>query len=190
MSKDMMLNNFDKVSFGKNWVWFLAWGIALLTLGFFAIGAAVLTTLVSVVFLGGLFVCGGVILIIDSFHYWKGKGKAFLINFLIGILYLAFGIMLIVSPLVGAVTITLLLAILFILLGVSRIIYAVSLRLPQWGWVLMSGMLTLGLGILIAIDWPQSSLFIIGIFVGIDLIFGGWAYLMAAMMAKSLNTKG
>ncbi len=189
MSMDMMLQKFDKQSFGKNWGWFFAWGLILLALGFFAIGATVLTTLVTVVFLGALFVCGGIILIVDSFHYWKGKGKAFFINLLMGILYFAFGIMLMMSPVVGAATLTLILAVLFTLLGISRIIYAITLRLPQWGWVLISGILTLSLGILIAIGWPQSSLFIIGIFVGIDLIFGGWAYLMAAIVAKSLNRK-
>lgn len=189
MSMNMMLQNFDKQSFGKNWGWFFAWGIALIALGFLAIGAAVLTTLVTVVFLGALFVCGGVVLMIDSFHYWRGKGKAFYINLLMGILYFAFGFMLIINPMVGAATVTLILAALFILIGVSRIIYAGTLRLPQWGWVLMSGILTLSLGIFIAIGWPQSSLLIIGIFVGVDLIFGGWAYIMAAMVAKSLESK-
>jgi len=187
MSMDMMLKNFDKASFGKNWGWFLAWGILLLVLGFFAIGAAVLTTLVSVVFLGALFACGGAIIIIDSFHYWRGKGKPFFMTLLMGILYLAFGVMLMIKPIVGAATVTLVLAVLFILMGASRVICAATLRLPQWGWLLLSGLLTLTLGILIAIDWPQSSLLIIGIFVGIDLIFGGWAYIMSAIVAKSLT---
>lgn len=187
MSMDMMMKNFDKQSFGKNWSWFLAWGILLLCLGFVAIGAAALTTLVSVIFLGILFVCGGAILIIDSVHYWRGKGKAFFINLLIGFLYLAFGVMLIINPLVGAATLTLVLAVLFVLLGLSRVLYALTIRFPQWGWMLISGILTLILGILVAAGWPESSLFIIGIFVGIDLIFGGWAYIMAALVAKSIN---
>ncbi|MGE3320618.1 MAG: HdeD family acid-resistance protein [Candidatus Berkiella sp.] len=187
MSIDMMMKNFDKQSFGKNWGWFLAWGLLLLCLGFIAIGAAALTTLLSVIFLGVLFVLGGAVLIIDSVHFWRGKGKAFFINLLMGLLYLAFGIMLIINPLVGAATLTLVLAVLFVLLGLSRVIYALAMRFPQWGWMLISGILTLTLGILVAVGWPQSSLFIIGIFVGIDLIFGGWAYIMAAIVAKSLN---
>lgn len=186
---DMMLKNVDKASFGRNWGWFLAWGILLLCLGFVAIGAVVMTTLISVILLGALFACSGVIIVIDSFHFWRGKGKAFYMNLFMGIVYLAFGVMLIVNPLVGAATLTLFMSALFILIGISRVIYAISMKLPQWGWLLLSGIMSLILGIMISIGWPQSSLFIIGIFVGIDLIFGGWAYMMAAIVGRSLQQK-
>jgi uncharacterized membrane protein HdeD (DUF308 family) len=187
MSMDMMLKSFDKTSFSKNWGWFLAWGVLLLSLGCVAIGAVVMTTLFSVMILGALFICGGSIIVIDSFHFWRGKGKPFFMNLIMGLLYFAFGVMLVINPLVGAATLTILLSILFILIGLSRVIYATTMRFPQWGWLLMSGIMSLVLGIMIWVGWPQSSLFIIGIFVGIDLIFGGWAYIMAAFMARSIN---
>lgn len=189
MSMDLMLKNFDKTSFSKNWSWFLAWGILLLCLGFIAIGAVVMTTLISVILLGALFACGGVIIIIDSFHFWRGKGKPFYMNLFMGLLYFAFGAILVVNPLVGAATLTLFMSALFILVGISRVIYAVTMKLPQWGWLFFSGVMSLVLGIMISMGWPQSSLFIIGIFVGIDLIFGGWAYIMAAIMGRSLQQK-
>lgn len=187
MSMDVMLKNIDKASFSKNWSWFLIWGIVLFCLGLAAIGAAVFTTLLSVIFLGGLFVFGGVIIIIDSFHYWRGQGKAFFMNLFMGLLYFAFGLMLIVNPLVGAASLTLLLSVLFVLLGIARVVYALSMRFPHWGWVLLSGILTLALGVLVMIGWPASSLYIIGLFIGIDLVFGGWAYIMAGIVAKSLK---
>ncbi len=189
MSMDMMLKNFDKASFGKNWGWFLAWGLLLLCLGFIAIGAVTMTTLISVILVGALFACSGVIIIIDSFHFWRGKGKPFYMNLFMGLLYAAFGVMLIINPLVGAATLTIFLAILFILIGMARIIYSITMKLPQWGWLFLSGVMSLVLGIMISVGWPQSSLFIIGIFVGIDLIFGGWAYLMAAIIGRSLHQK-
>ncbi|MCS5710089.1 HdeD family acid-resistance protein [Candidatus Berkiella aquae] len=184
-----MIKSFDKAGFIQNWGWFLAWGLILFCLGLAAIGAAIFTTLLSVMFLGGLFIFGGVIIVIDSFHYWKGTGKSFYLNLLMGILYFAFGLMLIINPLVGAATLTLLLSVLFVLLGMARIMYASSTRFPQWGWMLFSGILTLVLGILIVVGWPASSLYVIGLFIGIDLVFGGWAYIMAALMGRMLVKK-
>ncbi len=187
MNRDIMLKNIDKTSFSKNGSWFLMWGVVLFCLGLAAIGAAVFTTLLSVIFLGGLFVFGGVVIMIDSFHYWRGQGKAFFMNLFMGLLYFAFGLMLIVNPLVGAASLTLLLSVLFVLLGVARVVYALSMRFPHWGWVLLSGVLTLVLGILVIVGCPASSLYIIGLFIGIDLVFGGWAYIMAGIVAKSLK---
>lgn len=172
------------VNYNKNWGWFLAFGILLLILGIVAICCAVLTTLVSIIFLGFLLLLGGIIVFIDTFKYWHKSAGYFILHLLIAILYIIAAIMLIRHPLVGAISITFFLAIFYIVLGIFRAIGAISLRLPYWGWSFFSGIVALILGILILIHWPASSLFILGLFVGIDLIFAGWSYIMLSFASR------
>ncbi|VVC75765.1 hypothetical protein AQUSIP_10590 [Aquicella siphonis] len=177
------------LAFGKNWVWFLLWGIAIAVLGLFAISATALTTLITVITLGLLLVLGGVVVIFDAFTFWRGKGSGFYLHVLMGILYLLAGSILIKNPLAGSVSITLLLGIAYIILGLFRVIYSLSMQMLRWGWSLFNGIITLLLGILIMANWPASSLFIIGLFVGIDLVFCGWAYIMVAIAARNFVSR-
>lgn len=177
-------NKHDLEVFRKNWGWFLVWGILLTLLGAGALSAAVFTTLLSVILLGAFILAGGLIMIIDCFHYWRKKG-GFSFNLLMGLLYFLCGLFLVCFPGLAATFLTLILASLFILIGISRIFYASKLRLPGWGWSLFSGVITLLLGILIIAQWPLSGLMIIGIFVGVDLLFLGITYVMAALLARS-----
>lgn len=172
----------------KNWLWFLLWGIAITALGIFAISATTFTTVVTVIVLGLLLLFGGVIVAIDAFTFWRGKGSAFVIHVIMAILYLIAGWILIKNPLEGSVSITFLLGVAYIILGIFRIIYSLSMQMLRWGWSLFNGIITLLLGILIMAAWPASSLYIIGLFVGIDLIFCGWAYIMVAIAAKNFVT--
>jgi uncharacterized membrane protein HdeD (DUF308 family) len=174
----------DLSAFKNNWPWMLGWGIGLIILGLLAISFATFTSLLSVVVLGGLILVGGLFVIIDSLHFWRGR-SGFAVHLLIGILYTVVGLALIFGPVMGAVTLTLLLACMFILVGLSRIISAISLKLPTWKWGLASGMITLLLGILILTEWPASGLFIIGLFIGIDLVLFGWATVMVALFARN-----
>lgn len=172
--------------FGKNWGFFLAWGVALVILGLLAISFAAFTTLISVIFIGFLLLFSGVLVIIDSFQFWRGRGASFFLQLLMGILYVAVGLMFIFRPQLGSLSLTLFLGILFVILGVFRIFYSLSFGLPRSGWILFSGIITLILGILILAEWPVSGLFIIGLFVGIDLLFLGINYIMAALIARKL----
>lgn len=162
------------------------WGLVLIVLGILAISATTLTTILSVFFLGLLILISGIVIIIDTFSFWWNKWYGFSLHLLMGILSSAGGILLITHPLSASIPLTLLLGILFILTGIIRIAYSTSLRSPRWGWIFISGMISLLLGILIMSNWPASSLYIIGLFVGIDLLFFGWAYVMAAFAARNL----
>lgn len=175
---------FDPILLNHNRGWFLGWGIVLLLLGIFAITAAAFTTWISVVTLGALLLVTGAILLIDSFHYWWSKENGFSWYFIMGCLYSIFGFACIINPMVAASVFTLLLAVLFIVMGIARVIVAQSYQLPGWGWNLTSGLLSLILGIVIIVQWPASSLFIIGLFIGIDLFFLGWSYIMVSFLAK------
>lgn len=171
-------------AFNKNWGWFFLWGITLIILGIAAIYFSAFTTVVSVVFLGVLLAVAGGLVIFDSFQFWWGKWSGFAAHFIIGLLYTVVGFTLIQQPIAGSISLTLLLGIFYIFLGIFRLVYPLSLNLPQKGWRLFNGIITLLLGIFIIIKWPASSLFIIGLFIGVDLLFSGWVYTSAALAAK------
>lgn len=183
----LQTNSPDLAVYSRNWGWFFIWGIVLFILGGLAISFTTFSTLLSVVFLGFVIFSCGVVIIIDTFTFWWGKWLGFFLHLVIGALYLAVGVTLINSPMWGSVSLTLFLAIFYIIIGIFRIIYSQSIKSPKWGWALFNGIVSLLLGILILIQWPASSLFIIGLFVGIDLIFSGWGYMMAALGARSLK---
>lgn len=174
-------------AYSKFWRGFLAWGIALVILGTLAVVYSTFTTLLSVVFLGFLILIAGIFVIIDAFSFWWKKGSGFFLHLLMGILYVAVGFMLINNPVWSSISLTLLLGIFYLALGITRIIYALSHRLPMWGWNLVNGLIALVLGLLILMQWPMTGLFVIGLFIGIDLLFAGWAYIMTAMSARSLT---
>lgn len=185
MQHSFQIGNKHLIDYNKNWLRFLIWGMLLVILGAAAISATVFSTLLSVVILGFFIFAGGVVVIVDTFSFWLHKWQGFFLHLLMGILYVGVGLMLIGSPGLSAISLTLLLAILFIFIGIFRIAYSLSHRLTQWGWNLFNGLISLLLGLLILASWPASSLFIIGLFVGIDLVFAGVAYLMIAFTARS-----
>jgi uncharacterized membrane protein HdeD (DUF308 family) len=176
-----------KTAFIKHANLCLRWGIVLILLGAIAISAAMLTTFISVVFLGILLMIGGFVVIVDAFTVWRRHHrKGFFLHLIMGLLYFIVGLMVIKNPVTASVSITLLLGIFYIVLGIFRIISSLSLRMPRWGWGAFSGAVSLLLGILIMASWPVSSLYIIGLFVGIDLLLCGWVYLTGALAARAL----
>lgn len=170
--------------FSRNWGLFFLWGILLMLVGILAVSAVTLTTLVSVVVLGFIIFFTGCVVLIDTFTFWMGKSHGFVLHLLFAILYLAAGSLLISNPVQGSITITFLLGLLYTFLGTVRIIATLSTRLPSWGWAFFNGLISLIIGILILMSWPDSSVFVIGLFIGIDLFFLGLAYTMAAVAAK------
>ncbi len=175
--------------FSKNWLWFFMWGLVLVILGCAAISAATFTTLLSVVFIGILLLISGIVITLDCFSFWWGKGRGFFLHLLIGLLYITAGITLINSPLSGSIPLTLFLGLFYVLVGISRLLYSSWFQTPSWGWNFTNGLLSLLLGVLIIAELPSSALYIIGLFVGIDLIFCGLAYLMVSLAAKSGQIK-
>lgn len=173
---------FDVVQ--RNWGWFLAFGILQLILGTIALGESLLMTLFSVVMLGWLLIIGGASSIIHSFieRNWGG----FIFDLLVGLFYAVAGFMMVANPGQAAVTLTLLISLFLMIGGVFRIAEALALQLPHRGWVLLNGIVTLVLGIMIWRQWPLSGLWVIGLFVGIEMILYGWSMVMLAIAAKNL----
>jgi len=167
----------------RNKGWLLALGIGLVVLGFIAIGASAMTTILSVFFLGCILLLGGVVQVAHAFsaHRWSG----FFIHLLVGILYLITGLLMTVNPTAAGVSITLIMAMFFLVEGAFRIVTTLFARFPHWGWQLISGIVTLLLGMIIWSEWPISGLIIIGVFVGVNMIFNGWGLIMLAAALKN-----
>lgn len=136
------------------------------------------------IFFGWVLLIAGIIEAVQAFRHRHG-GHLFL-HVLNAVLSIIVGIMLVLSPLAGALVLTLLLAAYFTVAGIFRIVTAFAMRIPGWGWLLFNGIVTLILGILIWTHWPASGLWIIGLFIGIDLIIVGWSQVMTAAAARAL----
>jgi uncharacterized membrane protein HdeD (DUF308 family) len=93
--------------------------------------------------------------------------------------------LLVTHPTAGALALTLLLAAFFLVGGLFRSIAAISLRFPNRGWALTGGIVGILLGILLWMEWPESGLWFIGMCIGIDMIFHGWAWLMLALAVRA-----
>jgi uncharacterized membrane protein HdeD (DUF308 family) len=183
MKLSLRINNHDLKAYSG---WFLAWGVTLLVLGIIAVSAATFTTLLSVIFIGTLIAISGAIILINTFLFWQRKWPGFLLHLVMSLLYLFIGMMLISNPLLGSATLTLFFGVFLLLVGVSRIIYSLSVRVIRWQWSFINGFISLLLGILIITNLPSVSLFMLGLFIGIDLIFCGIAYIMMALGARAL----
>ena len=166
-----------------NWGWFLAFGIALVLLGALAIVRSVAATVVSMLFFGWLLLIAAGIEVVQAimvgkwaglFHHWLGA-------FLFGVL----GALIVWRPLVTAEILTLLMGAFFLVAGLFQLVTPFLVSLPEWGWHALNGVITLVLGVLILAQWPVSGLWVIGLFVGIELIFYGGAWIALALRLRS-----
>jgi uncharacterized membrane protein HdeD (DUF308 family) len=173
----------------KYWKWFMALGIAMLILGTIAISwSCIATVTVAATWLFGFFLlAGGIGEIINAF--WVGRWSGMLLHLLVGVLYVLVGFIIIDQPLNAAIELTLLIAIFLMVSGIFRVVFAVAERFAGSGWVLLNGVVTFVLGLLIYKQWPASGLWVIGLFIGIDLIFNGWAWVALALGLRQMTEK-
>jgi len=169
-------------SLHKQWWCFLLLGIALVVLGAIAIAdpfITAMTTVTAVLVLGFLLMAAGITQIVSSF--WAGKWSGMLMHMLIGVLYGVVGYIIVDKPEVSVVVITKFIAIFLIVAGLFRIVSALMMRFTDWGWVLLNGCIALLLGLIINRNLAENALWIIGLFIGIEMIFNGWAWIMLAL---------
>jgi uncharacterized membrane protein HdeD (DUF308 family) len=168
-----------------NWGWLLALGIVLIVVGTVAIGMPFVGSMGSIVALSGLLVAGGVAQLVGAF--WTRDWSGFFLSLLMGVLYLVTGVVFFRHPADALAAVTLLLACALMVSGLFRIIGSLTYRFPQWGWTAVGGAINLLLGVYIYSQWPLDSFIILGLFVGIDMIFTGWTWVMLALAVKGLN---
>ncbi len=175
---------------GKEWWCFLLVGILLVIGGTAAIAYPWFTSLGVVIFLGAILIVSGLATIIAAF--WAGKWSAFMVQILIGILYMVAGFVITDAPLASLALLTLMLAGFFVIGGGFRIVTALVEKYPQWGWSLFNGVVTLMLGLIIFRSFrqlpeePSGVFWIIGLMVGLELLFNGWTWIMLSLVIKKL----
>lgn len=152
--------------------WIAALGVVYVIAGVIALGSVVFATVVTVFIVGVMMLIAGVAEVINAFQI-KTWGK-FLLWLLLGALYIFAGFVTFENPLLAAALLTLLLGFSLLVSGVMRIVLAFSMKdeMP-WIWVAGSGVITFLLGLIILAHWPVSGLYILGLFLGIDLIIAG-----------------
>jgi len=161
----------------------ILWGVLLIVFGMVAIGAPFLAAVAVSVAVAWLIVLAGVVHLMLAFRV-HGAGSM-IWKLLVGIAYLCFGAYLILHPVIGVASLTLLLASLFLLEGILNIVLYVKMR-PIHGssWMLVDGIITLLLGLMIYMQWPSSSAWAIGTLVGVSLIFSGVARVMMSFAVR------
>ncbi|HZC55298.1 MAG TPA: HdeD family acid-resistance protein [Xanthobacteraceae bacterium] len=156
--------------------WIVALGIVYVIAGFIALGSVVLATVATVFVVGIMMLIAGVAEVINAFQI-KNWGK-FLFWLLLGALYIVAGFVTFENPLLAAALLTLMLGFALVASGLMRIVLAFSMRgETPWVWVLLSGAITLLLGVVILVHWPVSGLYILGLFLGVDLVFAGASWI-------------
>ncbi len=164
----------------SSWVWLALLALISLVGGVLALFNPFAATLAATLMAGWAFAILGVIQLVQAFQV-RGWG-GFIWSLLFGVLTLVVGVSLIFNPLAGMVSLTLLVAVLFLIMGAIKIMYGFSLRpVAGWGWVLASGILSLALGIMILADFPYSATAVLGILLGIELLSNGVLFLLVAL---------
>jgi uncharacterized membrane protein HdeD (DUF308 family) len=150
------------------------WGVLLIVFGMVAVGLPLYAAVAVNALVAWLIVLAGVVHLMVAFRAHGAGSRIW--KLLVGVAYICFGAYLIVRPLLGVASLTLLLASLFLIEGILNIVLYVKMR-PIHGsiWVLIDGIITLLLGLMIYMQWPSSSAWAIGTLVGISLIISGVA---------------
>ena len=168
-----------------HWKLFLFQGVVMIILGVLAVALPMAATLVIELFIGWLFLISGIIGLVALFSVHNVP--AFLWGLVTAALLTAAGVMLVWNPVAGALSLTLVLAALFVAEGVFQIAPSYGYRhvmRASWGWLLVSGIADLVLAFVIIIGWPISAAWALGLLAGVNLLTSGFAIVMAAMAGR------
>jgi len=165
----------------------IVWGVLLIVFGMVAIGSPFLAAVAVNAVIAWLIVLAGVVHLIVAF---RAHGAGSMVwKILVGLAYVFFGAYLIIHPLLGVASLTLVLASLFLIEGVLDIILFFKMRPARGtGWVLVDGIITLLLGLMIYMQWPSSSAWAIGILVGVSMIISGVTRVMLSLAVRKVTT--
>jgi uncharacterized membrane protein HdeD (DUF308 family) len=169
----------------EHWVLFLVEGIILVILGALAILVPPLATIAFTILIGWLFLISGAVGLFTTF--WMRTAPGFWWSLLSALIAITAGFLLLVWPLTGALSLTLVLTAFFIVEGVASIMYGIEHRnqlTGRWGWMLVSGIIDLILAAIIIAGLPGTVAWALGLLVGIDMLFGGAALISMALAAR------
>ena len=163
--------------------WSIVWGVLLIIFGMLAVGSPFVAAVAVNVVIAWLIVLAGVVHLILAFHA-HGAGSL-LWKLLVGLAYLCFGTYLIMHPVLGVASLTLVLASLFLVEGIFDIALFFKMRSMRGSsWVLIDGIITLVLGLMIYLQWPSSSAWAIGTLVGVSMIISGVTRVLLSLAVR------
>jgi uncharacterized membrane protein HdeD (DUF308 family) len=183
---DARLSTELEQSIRKHWLLFVVEGAVLLVLGLLVVLVPPLATIGFTIFLGWLFLLSGAMGLVATF--WARQAPGFWWALLSAVLSIGVGFVLLANPAGGAVSLTLLLIVFFVVEGVATIMYAMDHRRQlsgSWGWMLFSGVIDLVLAVMILAGLPGTAAWAIGLLVGINMIFGGSALIVMGLHARN-----
>ena len=170
----------------EHWKLYLVEGIVLLILGAIAIVIPPIATLAVTIVLGWLFLASGVVGLFTTF--WMRHAPGFWWSLISALLGIVVGAWLLAAPVIGAVSLTIVVVVFFIIEGVASIMFAFDHKRElsgRWGWMLMSGIVDLVLAAFIFAGLPSTAAWAIGLLVGINMVFGGSALIAMALHARN-----
>ena len=165
------------------WGWIVGFGVFTVIAGFIALGSVVMATASAVFIVGFMMVMAGIAEIVAAFNAkdWAHR----LLWLLLGALYVFAGFVCIQNPFQAATLLTLMLGVALVVSGLLRVFLATQMKHgTPWGWVVFSGILSILLGAMIIAHWPASSFFVLGMFLGIDLVFVGTGWITIGLALK------
>ena len=165
------------------WAFLTARGIALMLLGVAAIASSMIATFATVLVFGILMLLGAIFQVVTAL--WGRSWRGFFLHLLAGVLYLIAALVMIENPLEAAMSLTFLIAACLLVGGILRIGLSVAERFAGWGWVLLNGVISVVLGVGIWGQWPLSGLWVIGLFVGVEMLFSGLSWVMLGLAVRS-----
>jgi len=177
-------------SLHEHWVFFLVEGIILVILGLAAIVIPHIATLAVEILFGWLFLISGIVGLITTF--WMRQAPGFWWSLVSAILGIAVGIVLLLRPLSGVLSLTLVLIAFFVIEGVASIMFALEHKHElsgRWGWMLASGIIDLILATIILAGLPGTAAWAIGLLVGINMVFGGLALIALALHESEIDLR-
>jgi uncharacterized membrane protein HdeD (DUF308 family) len=177
----------ELAAFRSNWLWFVLLGVALIVVGIIALGSLMVASLATAVALGALLLVSGIAEAIGA--VWSRGWSGVFLHLLSGVLSIVVGVLFLGAPVDALLALTLLLACLLIVGGVFKVIAALGYRFEGWGWPLVSGIIDLILGVLIWMEWPASALWVLGLFVGISLVFRGFNWIGLGTALRDRNER-
>jgi uncharacterized membrane protein HdeD (DUF308 family) len=186
MSDIAQTSRLDFRSLSGKWGWFVALGIGMILAGVFALGDTVVVTLVSVIFIGAAMLVAGVFQILHAFAIKQWGG--FLFALLCGALYIAAGLIIMREPVQGSIVITAFLLAVLSVAGVLRIVMALRHReIKGWWLLLLTGIVSVGLAVLLFLGLPWSSLWLLGTVIAIELIFHGVGWVTLGFALRGMR---
>ena len=171
----------------KNWKTLMTAGIISIVLGAIAIIVPPLASVTITLLVGILLLIGAVAYVAEAIS--RGSTGHRIWSAIVAVLYVIAGVWLILNPVSGTITLTWVLVIFFLIIGVFRILAGIQARgqVPNAGWTIVNGVLAVVIALLVLVDLPPSAAWAIGLLVGIQLLFDGIMMVVAAQQGKKLT---